>query len=144
MANTEDFVSYDFNPDSKHFPKIAAGWDKLYEQRKDWDCITARAYVPSHVEKDRAKKRTLKEQSKEIAMELCEKYNLIGCSDDVFHGKPRLKDTRFTVADVLSAICVHSSLEDVLATYEGRYTEQQFKDAIRYARDFILKSLSTK
>lgn len=79
---------------------------------------------------------------RELAEKLCEKYPEISTYQGVFNGKPHLKGTRFTVADVLSAICEENSIESVIEEYDNRYTEEQLKEALRYARDFLLSAYS--
>lgn len=81
---------------------------------------------------------------RKLANELCEKYPLISNNEDVFRGKPHLKGTRFTVADVLSAMVIYVDTNAVLEAYQNRYTEEQFKEAIRFARDFLLSAHSVK
>lgn len=79
--------------------------------------------------------------SRVLADRLTTAYPHISTSSDVFWGTPVLRGTRFTVADVLSYICTSHSFEDVRQEFKGRYSEEQFQDALRYARDFMLESL---
>lgn len=70
-----------------------------------------------------------------ITAQLCEKYPAITI-DDIL-GEPRLAGTRFAVSNVLTALTLDNSFEEVIDNYDDRYTEDQLKDAVKFARDFL-------
>jgi uncharacterized protein (DUF433 family) len=72
----------------------------------------------------------------ELVKGLCKKYPLITIDDEVI-GEPRIAGTRFGVSDVLSAFCMYDSIDEIIAEYGNRYSEEQLRDAIRFARDFL-------
>ena len=72
----------------------------------------------------------------QISTSLYEKYPLITIDNEVL-GEPRLAGTRFGVSDVLSAFAMYNSIDEIINEYDGRYTEKQLRDAVRFARDFL-------
>lgn len=74
---------------------------------------------------------------RQLANNLCEKYPQISVYEGVFGGQPHLKETRFRVSDVLSAFCIYDSVEEVIDNLENRYSKEQLKSALRFARDFL-------
>jgi uncharacterized protein (DUF433 family) len=77
----------------------------------------------------------------ELAKQLARLYPNISTRQDVLGGTPHLRGTRLSVASVVSAVCVHGSLDAALADYRNRYTREQFEDALRFVRDFLTESL---
>ncbi len=133
MLNTCPFVGY-----SRHvLPHNLGLWELLAYERED------EQYLPKqHFLTDVPKQETLHDVIRQLADKLCEQYPQISTYKGVFGGKPHLKGTRFTVADVLSAVCENNSIENVIEEYNQRFTEEQLKEAIEFARDFLLSTYS--
>ena len=72
----------------------------------------------------------------QIVSDLVQKYPLITVDDEIF-GEPRLREHRFGVSDVLSALCVYNSFDEVITKHGERYSMKELKDAVRFARDFL-------
>jgi uncharacterized protein (DUF433 family) len=79
---------------------------------------------------------SFKEKAMQLIDQLTEKYPLITMDEKVL-GEPRLTDTRFAVSNVLTALTLYNSFDEVIEEYEGRYTEKQLKDAVKFARDLL-------
>lgn len=79
---------------------------------------------------------TLHNPIEDVVASLCDKYPLIAIDNEIF-GEPRLANHRFGVSDVLSALCVYGSFADVIAKHGDRYSVEELKDAVRFARDFL-------
>jgi len=77
----------------------------------------------------------VRQKIREVAERLADSYPLITIDGEL--GEPRLSDTRFAVANVLTAITVYQDLSQVIDEYEGRYTEEQIIQAVEFARDFL-------
>lgn len=86
--------------------------------------------------------KSLERKVREQLKELSERYPEISISREVFRGKPHIKGTRFTVADVLTALYADGSIANVLDEYEHSFTEEQMKEAILFARDFLLSIIN--
>lgn len=82
------------------------------------------------------------ELARVLADRLTVSYPTISTHKGVLGGKPHIKGTRLAVASVISAICVHGSIEAAVADYSSRYTKEEFEDALRFARDFLTDSLT--
>ena len=72
----------------------------------------------------------------QISSDLYNKYPLIAIDEEIL-GEPRLAGTRFAVSNVLTALTLYNSFDEVIEEYEGRYTEKQLKEAVKFARDFL-------
>ena len=79
---------------------------------------------------------TTKQKIDVLVKQLCEKYPHIAIDDEIL-GEPRLAGTRFAVSNVLTALIMNGSFEELIGEYDGRYTEEQLKEAVKFARDFL-------
>lgn len=78
----------------------------------------------------------VKREGQKIANKITEKYPLITIDEKVL-GEPRLDGTRFAVSNVLTALTLYDSFDEVIDEYENRYSKEQLKDAVKFARDFL-------
>lgn len=74
---------------------------------------------------------------RKIAENLAKEYSHISTYEGVFGGEPHLKGHRFAVTDVLAGLIVHNSFDSIINAYGDIYTEEQLKQAVRYALYFI-------
>lgn len=83
----------------------------------------------------------LQQKLRELADKLCEEHPSISTQKGIFGGFPHIKDVRLSVADVLSHLFVLGSIAAILERYAPDVTEEQIKEAIAYAQDFLEASL---
>ena len=61
----------------------------------------------------------------------------ISIDNGVIGGMPRIQDTRIGVSYILDQISAYGSVKSVVAAFAPYLTEDQVKDALEYARDFL-------
>jgi uncharacterized protein (DUF433 family) len=79
-----------------------------------------------------------------LADRLCEEHPSISTYKGIFGGIPHLKDVRLSVADILSHLYVLGSISAILERYAPDITEEQIKEAIAYAQDFLEEALHSR
>jgi uncharacterized protein (DUF433 family) len=79
-----------------------------------------------------------------LADKLCEEHLSISTHEGIFGGLPHIKDVRLSVADILSHLYVLGSIAAILERYGSDVTEEQIKEAIAYAQDFLEEALHTR
>lgn len=72
-----------------------------------------------------------------IADRLCEEHPSISSDPGIFGGMPHIQNVRLSVGDVLSKLYVYGSIKDVADIYSPDVNEEQIKEAIAYAQDFL-------
>ncbi len=72
-----------------------------------------------------------------LAQRLCKEHPQISMHPGIFGGVPHIKGVRLSVADVLSHLYVLGSVSAVLERYAPDVSEEQIKEAIAYAQDFL-------
>lgn len=72
-----------------------------------------------------------------IAERLCGDYPEISTDPKIFGGNPHLKNIRLTVSNVLAKLYVYGSTKAVADMYAPHVSEEQIKEAIAYAQDFL-------
>lgn len=77
----------------------------------------------------------------EIVKSLSSKYPIIVINNDVL-GEPILNGTRMPVSTLLTAISLYGKFDEVREEFDDRYSDEQLKQAIKYARD-VLDSVFT-
>ena len=137
-----NFDSFPCSPDSRHFPRGLGIWQSLQYQRDDEECITKQFYVRSDkLQNDvNFKQEIIQKFVKELGENLAKNYSHISTYEGVFGGEPHLEGHRFAVTDVLASLIVHNSFDGVMLAYKGTYSEEQLKQAVRYALYFIKNS----
>lgn len=93
--------------------------------------------------RQRIDKQTVQEQFRALAADLCLKHPAICMNTDIFGGVPHIKNVRLTVGDVLAKLYVYGNIQKIVDIYSPHVTEEQVKDAIAYAQDFLEMACDT-
>jgi uncharacterized protein (DUF433 family) len=72
-----------------------------------------------------------------LAERLCEEHPSISTDIEVLGGTPHIVNTRLSVGKVLAKLYVHGNIQAIVKTYEPHVSEEQVKEAIAYAQDFL-------
>lgn len=84
-----------------------------------------------------------KENIRALADRLCEEHPAISTYEGIFGGTPHIKGLRLSVADVLEQLYLTGSIDAVLEIYSPDLSEDQIKEAIAYAQDFLESAVSS-
>jgi uncharacterized protein (DUF433 family) len=84
-----------------------------------------------------ANKRLVKEQFRVLANSLCVEHPFISIDTEIVGGSPHIKNTRLSVGTVLAKLYLHGSVQAIVDIYEPHLSEEQVKDAIAFAQDFL-------
>lgn len=98
----------------------------------DVDIAVAIRHRVEQTEKERVKQAFL-----ELADKLCEQHPAISTDSAIFGGVPHIKGVRLTVGDILAKLYVYGNIQEILDTYSPDVSEEQIKEAIAYAQDFL-------
>lgn len=82
--------------------------------------------------------------NQKLAKTLCKEHPSISIDQQIFGGIPHLRGLRLSVADILSQIYVTGSIKAVEEMYSPDVSEDQIKEAVAYAQDFIESALSSR
>jgi uncharacterized protein (DUF433 family) len=107
----------------------------------DWRLISS---VLIRLDYWKAVTRITAEQNQTLAKSLCEEHPAISVNREIFGGIPHLRGLRLSVGDVLAQIYVTGSIEGVKKIYAPDVSEDQIKEAIAYAQDFVESALSSR
>lgn len=77
------------------------------------------------------------ESIRALSRRLCEVHPDISVDPSIFAGNPHIKGIRLTVANILAKLYIYGSIEAVAKIYQSNVTEDQIKEAIAYAQDFL-------
>jgi uncharacterized protein (DUF433 family) len=72
-----------------------------------------------------------------LADELCDEHPSISTEKGIFGGMPHIKNVRLSVGDILAKLYVYGSVQAILDIYSPDVNEEQIKEAIAYAQDFL-------
>lgn len=72
-----------------------------------------------------------------IAERLTQEHPSISTDTGIFGGMPHIKNVRLSVGDVLSKLYIYGSIQAILDDYSPDINEEQIKEAIAYAQDFL-------
>jgi uncharacterized protein (DUF433 family) len=72
-----------------------------------------------------------------LAARLCAEHPNISTDAAIFGGMPHIKDVRLSVGDILAQLYTYGSIQEILNIYSPDITEEQIKEAIAYAQDFL-------
>jgi len=81
--------------------------------------------------------KSVKEGFRDLARKLCEEHPAISTDKGIFGGMPHIKNVRLSVGDVLAKLYVYGTIKDILKSYSPDVNEEQIKEAIAYAQDFL-------
>ncbi|HEY9404452.1 MAG TPA: DUF433 domain-containing protein [Pyrinomonadaceae bacterium] len=74
---------------------------------------------------------------RELADKLCEEHPAISTEPHIFGGIPHIKGVRLSVGDILGKLYTYGNIQEILDTYSPDVSEEQIKEAIAYAQDFL-------
>jgi uncharacterized protein (DUF433 family) len=72
-----------------------------------------------------------------LADKLCQQHPAISTDKRIFGGIPHIKNVRLSVGDVLAKLYVYGNIQKIVEIYSPHVSEEQVKDAIAYAQDFL-------
>lgn len=81
--------------------------------------------------------RLVKERFRALAVKLCESHPLISTDAEILGGAPHIKGTRLSVRTILAKLHVYGSIQAIVKIYEPHLSEEQVKEALAYAQDFM-------
>lgn len=81
--------------------------------------------------------RSTREHFRVLASSLTEEHPSISTDPGIFGGMPHIKNLRLSVGDVLAKLYVYGSIQAILDDYSPDVNENQIKEAIAYAQDFL-------
>jgi len=84
-----------------------------------------------------------KEHIRALSIRLCEEHPAISTYEGIFGGIPHLNGLRISVADILEQIYLTGSIAAVQKIYSPDLSEDQIKEAIAYAQDFLESAVSS-
>jgi uncharacterized protein (DUF433 family) len=87
--------------------------------------------------------RPVSEDVRALADNLCEQHPAISTYEGVFGGVPHLAGLRISVPDILEQLYLTGSIAAVQNIYAPDVSEDQIKEAIAYAQDFLESALSS-
>lgn len=90
------------------------------------------------------KQKPVKERFLALAAKLCEEHPAVVMDAEVLGGAPHIKDTRLSVGTILAKLYLHGSIEAIVDIYEPYLSEEQVKEAIAYAQDFLEAACATE
>jgi uncharacterized protein (DUF433 family) len=93
--------------------------------------------VITHKEELTNEQEIIKQDFRTLADQLCEEHPAISTDKGIFGGMPHIKDVRLSVGDILSQLYVYGSTQAILDIYAPDVSEEQVKEAIAYAQDFL-------
>lgn len=97
--------------------------------------VPVREYVESIVVE--SEQSPVAQYNRALAQRLCEDHPEISTDADIFNGNPHLKNVRLTVGNILAKLYNYGSIAAVVSIYKQAISEDQVKEAIAYAQDFL-------
>lgn len=83
------------------------------------------------------------ESNRALSQRLCEAHPAISTYEGIFGGAPHLNGLRISVADILEQLYLNGSIAAVQQIYSPDLSEDQIKEAIAYAQDFLESAISS-
>lgn len=83
------------------------------------------------------------ESIRALSQRLCEDHPAISTYEGIFGGGPHLNGLRISVADILEQLYLSGSIAAVQEMYSPDLSEDQIKEAIAYAQDFLESAVSS-
>lgn len=72
-----------------------------------------------------------------LAVRLTAIHPAISTDESIFGGIPHIKGVRLSVGDILAKLYIYGNIQEILETYSPHVSEEQVKEAIAYAQDFL-------
>lgn len=85
----------------------------------------------------REEQRPIKESPRVLAERLCAKHPAISTDPEILGGTPHIKGTRLSVRTIMGKLHLYGNVQTILDIYEPHLSEEQVKEAIAYAQDFL-------
>jgi uncharacterized protein (DUF433 family) len=79
----------------------------------------------------------LEQSIKSLLKQCCSEHPTISIDKGIFGGVPHIKEMRLSVGDVLAQLYMLGSIQAVVDSYAPDLSEEQVKEAIAYAQDFL-------
>jgi uncharacterized protein (DUF433 family) len=79
-----------------------------------------------------------------LSERLCEEHPSVSTYEGVFGGIPHVKGKRIAVADIMEQLYLTGSISGVQRVYSPDVSEEQIKEAIAYAQDFIERAAEAR
>lgn len=79
----------------------------------------------------------VKQSFRALAERLCEEHPAIRTDAEILNGTPHIKNTRLSVGKILAKLYVYGNIQSIVDIHEPHLSEEQVKDAIAYAQDFL-------
>lgn len=89
------------------------------------------------MERQLSEEQFMKAQFRALADKLCEEHPVISTDKGIFGGMPHIKNVRLSVGDILAKLYVYGSIKAILDIYSPDISEEQVKEAIAFAQDFL-------
>lgn len=105
---------------------------RIISSNYDVDIVVAVKHQVEDVEPEQ-----VKQSFRALAEKLCEEHPAISTYKGIFGGMPHIKDVRLSVGDILSKLYIYGSIQAILDIYAPDITQEQIKEAIAYAQDFL-------
>jgi uncharacterized protein (DUF433 family) len=80
---------------------------------------------------------SVKDHFRALAERLCVEHPAISTDKGIFGGMPHIKDVRLSVGDILAKLYVYGNIQKIVNIYSPHVSEEQVKEAIAYAQDFL-------
>jgi uncharacterized protein (DUF433 family) len=103
-----------------------------YIEREPWIAVHVTVGVSTQ-----APQTGLQEHVRALSERLCEEHPAISTYKGIFGGIPHLKGLRIAVADILEQLYLTGSICAVQKIYSPDVSEEQIKEALAYAQDFV-------
>jgi uncharacterized protein (DUF433 family) len=84
-----------------------------------------------------SRQKSMAECFRALADRLCAEHPDISTDSAIFGGMPHIRDVRLSVGDVLAQLYTYGSIQEILIIYSPDINEEQIKEAIAYAQDFL-------
>lgn len=81
--------------------------------------------------------QAVKDGFRALAEKLCEEHPAISTEPHIFGGIPHIKGVRLSVGDILAKLYVYGNVQKIVEIYTPHLNEEQVKEAIAYAQDFL-------
>jgi uncharacterized protein (DUF433 family) len=131
MAVIKKPKKYDINSEqlstSAYFLSKWKGGDKLIEIPHPREGKSAQP----------VEQKSTKDKFRALTKRLCAKYPTVCTDPEILGGTPCIKGTRLPVRTILGKLYLLGSIQAIVDSYEPHLSEEQVKDAIAYAQDFM-------
>jgi uncharacterized protein (DUF433 family) len=81
--------------------------------------------------------KEIRKQFRALAAKLCKEHPSINMNPEVLRGAPRIEGTRLSVGTILAKLYIYGNIQALVEAYEPHLSEEQVKEAIAYAQDFL-------